>query len=67
MRVHKIARLKHLPTHFSRFQRFNARVVSSALQLVEYRPVQLLEHQKDAIVFPEDFKQIHDMVMFQLL
>ena len=44
VRVHEVAGLEHLPDDFLCLKRLDAGQVVPALQLIEYRPVQLLEY-----------------------
>lgn len=67
VRVHKVASLEHLPNDLLRFKWLNARVVVPPLQLVQDRPVKLLEDKEDAVVFAEDLEQVDDMIVLELL
>ena len=67
VRVHEVARLKHLPNYFLRFEWLDARLVISTLELVQDRPVKLLENEENAILLPEDLQQVDDMIVLQLL
>jgi hypothetical protein len=65
--VHKVACLEHLPDDLFRLKVLDARVIVSALQLIEDCPIQLLKDQVNAVVLPEHLQQIHDVVVLQLL
>ena len=65
--VHKVACLEHLPDDLFRLKVLDARVIVSALQLIEDCPIHLLKDQVNAVVLPEHLQQIHDVVVLQLL